>query len=51
MTTANLRTQYRIFLTLLLVGVLSASRVFAQPLDMEKLKGLAFRSIGPAGMS
>ena len=38
----------RALIGMVLVVVCSS---FAQPLDMEKLKGLKFRSIGPAGMS
>jgi photosystem II stability/assembly factor-like uncharacterized protein len=38
--------------SLLLAGVLSLSSVLAaQPIDMDKLKGLKPRSVGPAGMS
>ncbi len=50
METVSTRIRVRI-LVLLALALPAAATMLAQPLDMEQLKGLKFRSIGPAGMS
>ncbi len=41
----------KIYLLLFMFGLLSSNTTFAQKLDMDLLKGMKPRSIGPAGMS
>lgn len=50
LTTTKKMTSKRLFFYLVL-SVLTTASMFGQKLDVEKLKDLKFRSIGPAGMS
>lgn len=44
-----MRTYVR--MSVLLIGIMTSAIVWAQKIDMEKLKGMKPRAIGPAGMS